>query len=229
MSTHSPPPTLLRPDDNTPVRRNGWAWAGALAGVCGLALFVIAPMVVETSGAVMADNLVLATELQGSGGIVWAVQVLTSLAAALLVVFGAGLRRRLVEQEPVASLLPTVAFAGTLLTATMALVGGGISTELFWYLSRDVADSDPDTVAAALTVFSTMPWVWAGLGLSAGAVALASLRHGSVQRWIGWTSAVLAVLVLATQMFPVQYLALLPGSIWLLATGIGLIRRERHG
>lgn len=229
MSTHAPPPTPLRPDDTTPTRRNGWAWAGALAGVCGLALFMVAPMVVETSDEVMADNLVLATELQGSGGIVWAVQVLTSLAAVLLVVFGAGLRRRLVEQEPVTSLLPTVALAGTFLTAAMALVGGGISTELFWYLSRDVAESDPDTVAAALTIFNTMPWVWAGLGLSAGAVALASLRHGSVQRWIGWTSAALATLVLATQVLPVQYIALLPGSIWLLVTGIGLTRRERHG
>jgi hypothetical protein len=230
--TPTPAPTPIHADrttEHTPVHHRGWAWAGVLAGVCGLAMFLVAPTVVEYSDAVMADNAVLAEQLNDSELVVWAVQVLTSLAAGLLVVFGAGLRRRLAEQEPVGSLLPNVAAAGALLTAAMCLVGGGVGTELFWYLSEDVASSDPDTVAGALTIFNTVPWVWAGLGLSAGAVALASLRHGSVQRWIGWTSAGLAALVALTQVLPVQYIALLPGSIWLVVGGIGLTRRERLG
>ena len=58
---------------------------------------------------------------------------------------------------------------------------------------------------------------------------MAARRHGSVQRWIGWVSAVLATIVLASQLLPVQYLALLPGSLWLVVIGVGLARRERIG
>ena len=224
------PPNLRAAEPPTTTDGAGWAWSGVAAGVCGLATFVLAPMVVsEWSDELMSDNSLLATELADSEAIVWATQVLTSLTALLLVVFAAGLRRRLAAQEPVGSLLPTVAFSGALLTAAMSLAGGGISTELFWSLTQDVGATDPDNLGAHLAIFNTIPWVWAGMGLTAGAVAVAALRHGSVQRWIGWVSVVFAGLVLATQLIPGQYMALLPGSLWLVVAGIGLARRERIG
>ncbi|MHB1138413.1 MAG: hypothetical protein ACYC2O_05600 [Microthrixaceae bacterium] len=237
MSTYDHPvPTELRPPNvravDTPTTSEGvaWAWAGFVAGLLGLATFVVAPMVVtEWTDELMSNNELLAVQLADSELIVWVTQVLTSMSALLLVIFGAGLRRRLAAQEPASSLVPTIAFSGTLLTAAACLVGGGISTELFWSLTQDVGATDPDTLGAHMSIFNTIAWVWAGFGMSAGAVGVAALRHGSIQRWIGWVSAVLAAIVLASQLAPVQYLALLPGSLWLVVVGIGLARRERIG
>jgi len=224
------PPTIRSVDPAATTGGPGWAWSGLAAGVLGLVTFVVAPMLVENwTEELMADNTLLAEAIADSEAIVWATQVLTSVTALLLVIFGAGLRRRLAAQEPVGSLLPTVAFSGALLTAAMCLVGGGISTELFWSLTQDLGATDPDTLSAHLAIFNTIPWVWAGIGMTAGAVAVAALRHGSVQRWIGWVSVVFAVLVLGTQLAPVQYMALLPASLWLVVAGAGLARRERIG
>jgi hypothetical protein len=188
---------------------------------------MVAPLAADFPDSAMADNAVMVSHLDGVAWVVWVTQALTVLAAGLLVVFAAGLRRRLAEQEPVGSLLPGVAMTGVVLTAAMCLVGGGISTELFWHLIQDQGASDPDTIAANLAVFNTMPWVWAGLGLSAAALASAAIRHGSAPRWLGWFSVAMAVLVVLTQVVPLQYMALVPGALWLIAAGAGLARSER--
>jgi hypothetical protein len=39
----------------------------------------------------------------------------------------------------------------------------------------------------------------------------------------------MAALVLLTQLVPLQYMALVPGALWLIAAGIGLARGERVG
>ncbi len=208
------------------MRSPRWAWSGVAAGICGIALFVVAPMIADHPDSAMADNDVLVTYLTDSAPIVWATQVLTGLTAVLLVVFAAGLSRRLREQEPMGSLVPAVASSGVLLTAALTLVGGGICTELFWHLIQDPGASDPDTIAAALTIFNTMPWVWAAIGISSGATAVAALRHGSLPRWLGVVSVVMTALVVLTQVVPLQYLALVPGSLWLIVVGTGFARRR---
>ncbi len=208
------------------MRSTGWAWSGVGAGLCGIAVFIVAPTIADHPDSAMADNDVLVSYLTDSAPIAWASQVITVLAAVLLVVFAAGLSRRLTEQEPMGSLLPNVASSGVLLTAALCLVGGGICTELFWHLIQDPGKVDPDTIAAAVTIFNTMPWVWAGLGISAGATAVAALRHGSLPKWIGVVSAVMAALVVLTQAVPLQYMALLPASVWLVVVGIAFTRRR---
>ncbi len=208
------------------MRSSTWAWSGVGAGVCGLAVFMLTPLIADYPDSAMADNEVFVTYLTDAAPIVWATQVLTVLAAVLLVVFAAGLARRLSEQEPMGSLIPQVASAGVLLTAGLSLVGGGICTELFWHLIQDPGEVDPDTIAAALTIFNTMPWVWVAIGISAGATAVAALRHGSLPRWIGVVSVVMTALVVLTQVVPGQYMALLPGALWLIVAGIGFARRS---
>ncbi|MGD9703078.1 MAG: hypothetical protein AB7Q42_15430 [Acidimicrobiia bacterium] len=205
---------------------SSWAWAGAIAGVLGIAGFFLSGAVAPTRDE-LADNATVLAAIEGAEWAVWVYQSLTVATAAALVVFAAGLRRRLDEQAPVGSLLPTVAFTGLALVAAMSLVGGGISTELFWNMTAGTGEVDPDTVAANLGVFNTMGWVWAGMGLTSGAVAIAALRHGSLPRWIGWCSVVATALIALLQLVPLQYLALVPGSLWIIAAGIGLGRRER--
>ena len=94
-STVSTPAHAVAADVGT---RRGWAWSGLAAGMCGLALFVVAPMAADHPDSAMADNAVMVGHLDGVAWVVWVTQVLTVLAAGLLVVFGAGLRRRLAEQ-----------------------------------------------------------------------------------------------------------------------------------
>lgn len=225
------PPRVMHPSSGTTEQappRRGWAWAGLGAGVCGLAIFAMAGLV-DAPDAAWADNEVLVSHVLDSKYAVWAFQSVTVLAAGLLVVFGAGLRRQLSGQAPVHSLLPDVAFAGAALTAALLLVGGGIGTDLFWALLQDPGKVDPDYIAAEMAIFNTLGWVWAGLGLSSGAVAVAALRHGAAQRWIGWVSVGMTALVAVTQLVPLQYMALVPAALWLAITAPFVARRERTG
>jgi hypothetical protein len=175
----------------------------------------------------LKDNALLAKDVVGNQGVVWIYQVCCSFGALAVAIFAAGLRRKLAAQAPAQSLLPSLATAGLASVALMLLVGGGICTELFWHLAQDYGKSDPDTIAANLAIFDTMGWVWAGLGLTTGAVAVAALRHGSLPRWLGRVSVVVTVLIGLTQLVPFQYLAAFIGAPWLIAAGIGLARSER--
>ncbi|HEY8545079.1 MAG TPA: hypothetical protein VIL36_08525 [Acidimicrobiales bacterium] len=203
--------------------RRAWATSGVLAGVAGAAVFVASTGLAASEDA-LADNAVLLDELQGTAAWAWAFQVATSVAALCLTVFGVGLRRRLDEQEPVGSLAANLAMVGLLLAAGLSLVGGGISTQLFWWLQADAGDVDPDTVAADLEIYATLGWVWAGVGLAAGVVAWAGLTHESVGRRLAWFSAVVAGLIALTQLLPVQYMAIVPGALWCLVAGVAFAR-----
>jgi hypothetical protein len=206
---------------------NGWAKAGAAAGVVAFVGLMVSSGIMTDDSDLLADNALVARDVVGNQGIVWAYQVTCTAAALGIAVFAAGLRRRLAAQAPAGSLLPVLASAGLASVAVMLLVGGGISTELFWHLAQDYGKSDPDTIAANLAIFNTMGWVWAGIGLTTGSVAVAALRHGSLPRWLGWVSLVATVLIALTQLVPLQYLAAFIGAPWLLVAGVGLARQER--
>jgi hypothetical protein len=206
---------------------SGWAWAGAAAGVVALVGLLVSSGISSYDKDLLADNALLARDVVGNQGIVWIYQVCCSAGALGVAVFAAGLRRKLAAQAPAQSLLPSLATAGLASVALMLLVGGGICTELFWHLAQDYGKSDPDTIAANLAIFDTMGWVWAGLGLTTGSVAVAALRHGSLPRWLGWVSVVATVLIGVTQVLPFQYMAAFVGAPWLVAAGAGLARRER--
>jgi hypothetical protein len=230
MSTVTPVLDPTSPVGRAPERAlartsRAWAWSGLVAGVAALATMILSgALAVETDD--LVDNARVAAALDGTAWAVWANQVLTVLTALATLVFAAGLRRRLAEQEPVGSLIPQVASAGLLTAAVMSLVGGGISTEMFHSL-RHVDETDPDTLSAQLMIFDTMGWVWAGVGLAAAAVGLGALRNGSAGRAIGWFSVVIAVLVGVTQVLPFQYLALPFGALWLVVASIGFVREAR--
>jgi hypothetical protein len=206
--------------------RRAWARAGILAGLAGLAGFFASGALTDVPDSALADNAEYLPLIADKGASVWLFQVLMSVAALGLAVFGAGLRRRLDEQEPVGSLAPTLALVGLLLAAGLCLVGGGISTELYWQLEH-ASETDPDTVLSNVGILNTMGWVWAGVGLSAGAVAWAGLTHESVGRKLAWFSAVMAGLVALAQLVPLQYLAALPGALWCLVAGIAMARTAR--
>ena len=203
-----------------------WAWCGIAAGVLGLVGFFLAGGVgVDTDD--LADNQLVAEAVTDAAPWVWAYQVVTVATAILVAVFAAGLFRKLSQQGPAQSLCPMLAVSGLLLVSAMSLVGGGICTEMFWGLIQDTAELDADTVAAQMAIYNTMGWVWAGAGLAAGAVAVAGLRHGAVSRALGIGSVVAAGLIALTNLVPLQYMALVPGALWLVAAGVSFVRAEQ--
>lgn len=223
--------TTLHPDliavDRPAGPGRGWAVAGAVAGALALAGLLISSGISSGDTDLLADNVLVARDVLDGDAVVWIYQV-TSVAAALgVAVFAAGLRRRLGAQAPAQSLLPSLAAAGLASVSAMLLVGGGICTELFWNLAQDEGKTDPDTIAAELAIFNTIGWVWAGLGLTTAAVAIAALRHGSLPRWLGWVSVVVTVLIGLSQLVPLQYMAAFFGAPWLVIVGVGLARTER--
>ena len=219
-----PAPDVTTRSGSTTSRR--WAVCGILAGVLGLAQFALTGALnVDTDA--LADNQLVAELLTDAAPWVWLYQVVGVATAALVAVFAAGLFRKLSQQGPADSLIPMLAVGGLLLVSAMSLVGSGICTEMFWGLTQDTDALDADTLAAQLAIFNTMGWVWAGAGLAAGAVAVAGLRHGAVGRGLAIGSAVAAGLIGLVNVVPLQYLALVPGALWLIGAGISFVRSER--
>ncbi|MGY1745386.1 hypothetical protein [Blastococcus sp. SYSU D00695] len=223
MTTAHPVPAPLptAPAAPVPVRPPGraWAWTGLAGAVVGVPGLMLTGNTYDASTGVVADNPALLAAVTDSAGLVWAQQVVCAVVAACFLVFAAGLRRSLARQEPADSLVPGVAAAGVVVTAAAVLVGGGISTELYWALTGD-QPFDPDTVGAHLALYNTLPWLWAGLGVSAAAVAVGGFRHGSVGRPTAVVGLLAALAVAASQAMPVQYVAVLPGGLWVAVTAL---------
>ncbi|SEO91976.1 hypothetical protein [Trujillonella endophytica] len=217
------PPALLP----APPAGRAWAWTGLAGAVVGLAGLMVTGNTYDASTGVVSDNDALLAAVTDSAGLVWAQQVVCAVVAACFLVFAAGLRRALARQEPAGSLVPGLAAAGVVVTAAAVLVGGGISTELYWALAGD-QPFDPDTVGAHLALYNTLPWLWAALGVSAAAVAVGGLRHGSVGRPTAVFSLVMALLLAATQAFPVQYVAVVPGGLWVAGTALSAALGRRR-
>ena len=107
-----------------------------------------------------------------------------------MVVFAAGLYRRLRAALPGDSIAPTVAFAGLLGTAFVLVMGSGLDTEFML-----CTDEDARPLAANAAIYNhwigTIPWCWGLAGLS-GIALFATARAGGVPRWLGrsaWSSA----------------------------------------
>jgi hypothetical protein len=206
-----------------------WALAGLGAGLAAAAMFV-ASMAVGTDlydDETMADNAVSATLVADQRVALAAYIATATIAALLLIVFAAGLRRRLDAQCAPRSLVPGVATGGLWLAAALTLVGAGIGTELFWGLAN-VEDADPDSIMSMYHLVASLSWVWAGAGLSAAAIAVAAIRAGALPRWIGWVSAVGAGLMLGLSVIPLQYMSGMVGAVWLLVVSIGSLVSREH-
>ncbi len=216
--TPSPAVPAAAPGPAAPPAGRGWAVSGVIGGLTGLVgLFGVAQLTApgrEFNG----DNAAFVAAIADRAAYVWAFQVVCVLAAGCIAVFAAGLRRHLIAQEPATSLVPSLAVAGLGLVVVMLTVGGGIATELYWAL-RD-GTWDADTIRGYIGIYDTMAWVWGGAGLTAAAVAAGGLRHGSVGRPFAVFSALTALLVAATQLTPVQYMALVPAAAWIVVAGL---------
>ena len=207
-----------------------WAVAGLVAGIAGIvgiaASMSISAVYDEELG---GDAQGIYERMQDFVPNIAVFHIATLVGVVLLVVFGAGLRRRLHSGLPADSLLPDVAFGGLLLTSVAGLMGSSLDTEF----GSALVQTERVKVVPEVFVFyghwlGTVPWLWVGAGITGVAVAVAALRHRAVPRWIGWVGAVLGGLTLAFGVSPLQYMAGMVGPLFVTIAAAGFLFGDRN-
>ncbi len=225
--------TAPSPLAGEPARRaraatpRAWAWTGVAAGVLGL-VSIQASMAFgagweETAG----DPDAIVADLAGRGATQVVFHTATIACALLVLVFAAGLKRRLDAQAPAGSLLPTVAGWGLVLVSVAGLLGSGLDTQFMFGLAEP-GMIVPESGAFYADWVATIPWLWVGAGVSGVALAVAALRHASAPRWIGVVGLVLGGLALVAGVSPLQYMAGFVGPLWLIVTALGFALGDRR-
>lgn len=202
-----------------------WAWSGVAAGIAGTVGIAASMQIDAVYAASSAQDVV--DRLSDQVPAILVFHTATMLAVVLLLVFAAGLRRRLADQLPSRSLLPDVAAAGLGLVAVAGLLGSGLTTEFVFAVMEPEARLVPEAAVVFGHWVGTIPWLWVGAGAAGVCVAVAALRHGAASRWLGWVGAVLGGLTLVLGISPLQYMAGMTGPIWLLVTALGLALGDR--
>lgn len=218
-----------RPRPVAPTVGRGWAVVGATAGLLGIVGIQASLRIDAAYDERYAGDAGRITDRLGD----FVPQLLTlhvamTGAAVLLLIFAAGLRRRLQGQAPAVSLLPDIAAGGLLLTSVATLMGAAFSTEAIFGLESDEAPLDPEFAAVVGHWVGTVPWLWVGAGVTGVAVAVAALRHAAAPRWIGWLAAVLGGVTLLVGLSPLQYLAGFTGPVLVLVLGLGFTFGDRR-
>ncbi len=224
-TTERPARTLRGAPGFRPPR--AWAWTGVAAGLLGIATIQASFATSIDWAASAGDAEAILADAAGNQPAFIVFHLLSMLTFLALPIFGAGLKRRLDQQGPADALHGQIAMGGIILTTAALLLGSGLNTQFALGLS-DTSTYVPESVAFYTDWVATIPWLWVGIGLSALAVAAASLRHGAVHRWIGIVSLILGVLITLTGVSPFQYLAGFIGPVWVLVVSLGFALGDRR-
>lgn len=231
MTTHSTTTNPVRTDltltPTTAQRQSrSWSLAGIGAGLAGIGTIVTSGMVDAVYDPEVAGNSnAILDKLADQTTPMLAFHTFAMVGAVLLVVFAAGLHRRLQAQNVAGSIAPLVAFAGVLGTAIVTVMGSGLDTEFIFGLMGD-EPVDPANAALYNHWIGTIPWIWALAGL-AGLAVFKVGRSAGVPRWIGLVGLVLGGLTLLLGVSPLQYMAGMTGPLWLLVTAAGFCFGDR--
>ncbi len=234
MTTHTQiPPTALdhttahEPDDrSTSKTPTGWALAGLGSGLAGVGMVVTSSMIDAVYNDKYAgDAVAISRRLGDLVPQMLAFHLTSMVSAVLMVVFAAGLFRRLRATTGADSVLALVAFSGVLITAVMLIVGTSLDTEFIF------AAGDPDLVVPEdAAMFNhwvgTVPWCWGLLGL-AGLALFGAARRGGIPRWIGLVGLLGGGLTLLLGISPLQYMAGMTGPIGLIVISLGFLAGDK--
>jgi hypothetical protein len=230
--TYVPPtaadaPTGAEPRDTpTTYPPTRWALAGLVAGVAGVGVIVSSSMVHAVYDDKYAgDPTAVAKALGDMVPQMLAFHLTSMVAAVLMVVFAAGLYRRLRATTGADSVLPLVAFSGVLITAIILIVGSGLDTE-FIFAAGDTKLVAPENSSFYNHWIGTIPWCWGLLGLS-GLTLFGAARNGGVPKWIGLVGLLGGGLTLLLGVSPLQYMAGMTGPIGLIVIALGFLAGDK--
>ncbi|MBL0747152.1 hypothetical protein [Nocardioides baculatus] len=213
---------------STPTRpqSRAWALAGLGAGVASTVATVGAGLVHGIYAEdTMGDDVAILGSLEGDLVPMTIFHVAISIAAVLLVVFAAGLVRRLRATMPTDSLVPLVAGTGVLATAVVWVMAGALDTE-FIFGATAPQTLVPATAAVYGHWIGTVPGCTMLMGLG-GLGVFAAQRRGGAPRWLGYAGLLLGGLTVVLGISPLQYMAGLTAALWLLVTGSGFAFGDR--
>jgi hypothetical protein len=226
VTTHNPVRTDLAGTPVAPRTSRAWTLAGLGAGLAGIATIATSSMIdVVYRDEYAGTTAGVADALQDKAGVMFAFHSITTLGALLMVVFAAGLHRRLRAVAP-HGLAPVVALAGLAGTAVVSVLGAGLDTEFMMPLAQGDGIVDDSTGAMYNHWIGTIPWVWVLAGLAGLALHVVA-RSGGVPRWIGLVGLVLGGLTVVLGISPLEYMAGVTGSLWLVVTALGFSFGDR--
>jgi hypothetical protein len=229
MTTHVTTTNPVR-SDVTPVAAprtsRKWALAGIGAGVAGIGTIVTSGMINAVyDESLSGDPQGMADKLADQVPQMFAFHTFTLIGAVLMVVFAAGLFRRLRDGLGERALAPLVAFGGLLGTSVVSVLGSGLDTEFMMGIPEDGL-IEPVNAVMFNHWTGTIPWCWVLAGL-AGLALFSAYRAGAVPRWIGITGLVLGGLTLLLGVSPLQYMAGMTGPLLVLVASLGFCFGDR--
>ena len=230
MTTHTTTSNPVRSDVHplpaTPRTSRAWALAGIGAGLAGIGTVVTSGMVNAVyDEKLQGDTAGIAAKLSEQTGPMFAFHIITLVGAVLMVVFAAGLFRRLRAGLGEAALAPLIAFAGLFGTAVVSVIGTGLDTEFIMGFVSD-QEIDPGNAVMFNHWIGTVPWCWVLAGL-AGLALFTAHRAGAVARWIGLVGLMLGGLTLLLGISPLQYMAGMTGPLLVLVAAVGFFLGDR--
>jgi hypothetical protein len=228
VTTENPVRSDLPDPDPSAAQRpsRAWALAGIGSGVAGIATIVTSSIVdVVYRDEFAGTTTGVADALQDKAGVMFAFHSIATVGAVLMVVFAAGLHRRL-RAVAADGLAPVVALVGLAGTAVVSVLGAGLDTELMVPLAQGDGIVDDNTAAIYNHWIGTIPWCWVLAGL-AGLALYSVSRRGGVPRWIGRVGLVLGGLTLVLGISPFEYMAGVTGALWLAVTSAGFFLGDR--
>jgi hypothetical protein len=209
-----------------PAQGRGWVVSGVVAGAAGIVSIVASMMADAAYDEKLAGNAAGITDkLADQVPQILVMHTSAMVSALLLLVFAAGLRRRLTAATPEGSLLPQVAAGGLMLVSVAQLMGTALTTEFAFGL-QDTDQLVPETSTFFGHWIGTVPWLWVGAGVTALALGIAGRSFGAVARWLTWTSLVLGALTTLLGVSPLQYMAGMVGPLWLTIAALGLLKQD---
>jgi hypothetical protein len=145
------------------------------------------------------------------------------VAAAVLIFFGAYLRKVLAAAEGAGSMLSVLPLIG------LAIVAVGASTDaLLTFAAAEAAGDVPDSTIQTIQAIFDNDFATFSLGIMVflWSVGLAVLKTGAMPKWMGWAAIVFGVVAIAG---PIAFFAAPLAGLWILVASIVLSMQARSG
>ena len=197
------------------------AWIAPLTGTLFVAVALVSVLIAgEPPDVTEASTQEIVDFYSDNGDEVRIGSALIALAGALLVFFGAYLRRALRVAEGEDGYLSLVVFAGTIAMALGMALDGTIN----FAIADAIDDIEPTAAQALLTLWNNdfLPLLM-GMFLFLTALGISVLRYGALPKWIGWIAIVLAIAALT----PVGFVAFLGGAVLIVVISVLMTIRTR--
>jgi hypothetical protein len=144
------------------------------------------------------------------------------VAGALLIFFGAYLRKVLEDAEGQGSMLPILALIGLSIVAVGAAIDG-----MLLFAAAEAADDIPAPEIQTIQAIwdnDFLPF-FLGVLVFLWSVGISVLRSGVLPKWLGWFAIVFGVVSLAG---PLGFIGALGAAVWIIIASIMLSIRARR-